>query len=336
MPQLRPELDAFLAAAYPGAVISEIGGDASARRYWRLALADGSTRVVMDYGSPFEGETNDLRLTRIFREAGLPVAEVLESLPGAGCLVVRDLGDDSLESLVLGLKGHPEARERIESLYERATDLVVALKARGTPVLRRSERASGPALDSERFRFEMDFFVEHYVRGIVGLDRPGRRLLEALHDLADRAAGGPRVFCHRDYHSRNLMVLPDGVLAMVDIQDARWGPSTYDLASLLRDAYVEMDEVLVDRMFERYRRQLPDPPPTSEIRARFDLVAVERMIKMLGTFGYQTHALGRTRYLDAMTRTLERLGRLLPLCAGAQGVFETLRETGLLTPSSPV
>ena len=162
-------------------------------------------------------------------------------------------------------------------------------------------------------------------------------LTPALFDLADRAAATPRVMCHRDYHCRNIMVLPDGTLAMVDIQDARWGPDTYDLASLLRDAYMDLDEELVVGLVERYRSALPDPPEPTAFRSRFDVVAAERMIKALGTFGYQIHVRGQARYRDAIPRTVKRLRHFLPEMEGGPALLELLDQAEALTlpPAAP-
>lgn len=327
MPTLRAEAASALHALHAGARWRPLAGDASTRRFFRVFLRAGGTRVLMDYGRPFEGDTDDVRLAAIFREAELPVAAIEAVVPDPGFLVLSDLGDRMLEGALKGARD-PSA---VEGLYAKAVDLAVAIAVRGTRALRRSARAAGPALDAARFRYEMDFFVEHYARGLHG--RPGlpRDLAPTLHDLAERAASTPRVLCHRDFHSRNLMVLRDGSLAMVDIQDARWGPDTYDLASLLRDAYADIDEELVVALVERYRASLPDPPEPAPFRRRFDIIAAQRMIKALGTFGYQAHVLGRRRYLDAIPRTIERLERLLPDTDGGPAVLKLLHDSGLLS-----
>jgi aminoglycoside/choline kinase family phosphotransferase len=176
----------------------------------------------------------------------------------------------------------------------------------------------------------MDFFVEHYVRGFRGAESIDEALVASLRQLADVAAASPRVLCHRDYHARNLMVLRDGELAMVDIQDARWGPDTYDLASLLRDAYVDLDEELVVELCERYRTGLPDPPEPGAFRSRFGIVAAQRMIKALGTFGYQVHRLGRDRYREAIPRTVRRLSRLLPTSSVPSTLVHAMERAHLL------
>ena len=318
----------FVETRFPDAVVTPLTGDASTRRYYRVIPADGPPRVVMDYGRPFAGETDDIQLARMFRRAGLPVAEILETCGPVGCLLLEDLGDLTLESL---MRDPASASIRRRELLEEAVALAVRVAETGTPVLARSERARGPELDPERFRFEMDFFLKHYARGLRALSDPPIELRLELHALADRAAGTPlRVFCHRDFHSRNLMVREDGSLTMVDIQDSRWGPDSYDLASLLRDAYVAIDEAWIDPLVEEYRAALGSPPSPAEFRERFDIVSAQRMIKALGTFGYQVTQRRSSRFGEGIPRTLERLRRLLPTLSATKKLHRFLDEAGLL------
>jgi aminoglycoside/choline kinase family phosphotransferase len=278
----------------------------------------------MDYGEVFTGETGDQRASRLFEAAGLRVAHILGAEPDPGCLILEDLGDLTLDRAVASAS--PVERGL---LYDAAVDLAAEIRVEGTRALRHSEHR-WPALDSRRFRFEMDYFLEHYARGFAPRSFLPSRLERLLHELADRAADTlPRVLCHRDFHSRNLMVLDDGSLAMVDIQDARWGPDTYDLASLVRDGYVDLEESEVERLLERYRRALPEAPPAEQLRSRFDVVAAQRMIKALGTFGFQVGRMGRERYRAAIPRTLERLRRLLPVSPETAALAGALDEAGL-------
>ena len=325
----RPEIRRYLEQTIPGAAVSPLAGDASTRRFYRIALPDRTTRVLMDYGAPFHGETDDVKLARLFGSAGLRVAAVLDSSPRNGCLVLEDLGDRTLESLLVDAAGRPAANAR--TLLERAVRLAARVAEDGTPVLERSERSAGPALDEERFRFEMDFFLEHYAGSFRGVLNPPPDLRKELHELARLAADSPsRVLCHRDFHSRNLMVLDSGRLAMVDIQDARWGPDSYDLASLLRDAYVEVDESSIEQLIGHYLEDLAEPPDRESFRERFTRVAAQRMIKALGTFGFQTVEKRSRRYLDAAGRTIARLRRELFRSRDTRTVGELLSEAGLL------
>jgi aminoglycoside/choline kinase family phosphotransferase len=285
----------------------------------------------MDYGRPFEGATDDVILAALFLDAGLPVARVLAAHPDAGCLLLEDLGADTLEDVLARLDpGSADDARRAVDLYRSAARLAAAVAVKGTPVLAASERAAGPALDAERFRFEMGFFATHFLGDLLGLGEAPGELAEALSGLADRAANGPRrVLCHRDFHSRNLMVLPDGALAMVDIQDARWGPDTYDLASLLFDAYFDVPEDGFRGGVEEFLASagLGAAPPAFE--ERFSVVAAERMIKALGTFGYQVGVLGKERYRAGIPRTAARLRRLLPSIPGGGAIHFHFERLGV-------
>jgi aminoglycoside/choline kinase family phosphotransferase len=327
MTVLRPEIERYLDAVRPGSVAAPIVSGASVRRFYRVRTSEGRTLVLLDYGLPFEDQTDDLRLGRVFREAGLRIAEIVDASPVVGCLLLEDLGDESLASALVATGRDKDAARR---LLEQAVLLAAHVAGRGTPVLARSDRKSGPALDAERFRFEMDFFLEHYAGGLLGCKSPPAELREALHALADRAADTPRsVMCHRDFHSRNLMLPPAGGMAMVDIQDARWGPDTYDLASLLRDAYIDIDETWIAPLVDLYLSAL-DEPPAEGFGSRLDRVSAQRMIKALGTFGFQATVRHETRYRDAVMRTLNRLQALLPAFAETRPLHALMTDAGLL------
>jgi N-acetylmuramate 1-kinase len=333
MSDLRPTLAIALAELYPGARDQTLAGDASTRRFYRLFLPEGGTRVVMDYGAPFEGETDDVRLTRIFEQAMLPVPRLFCSLPEAGALVLEDLGDATLESaLVRAASGDRPTRNE---LLHAAVRLAADIATRGTDALVRSDRSHGPALDAERFLFEMRFFLEHYVGGFLGRPEAAAKIRPEVEGLAVAAAAHPRVLCHRDYHSRNIMVRASGELALVDIQDARWGPDTYDLVSLLCDAYVDLGVDETSELSGCYWKLLPGTADVAALRQRFDIVAAQRMLKALGTFGYQIGVLGRDRYRSAIPRTVERLARLLPSRSATAPLGKILSEEGLFTTGGP-
>ena len=322
MSALRPELDAAIAKLYRNVRWETLAGDASTRRFHRLRLPDASTRIVMDYGAAFAGETDDVRIARLFERASLPVARIFEILPEAGALILEDLGDETLET-ALG-RVASETRPSRDELYRLSVELSVAIATRGTAALAASDRAVGPALDDEKFLFEMRFFLEHFMGGFLGRPAVPPELRKAVEWLAVCVAAHPRVLCHRDFHSRNIMVRPNRTLAMVDIQDARWGPDTYDLASLLRDAYVDLTEGEVDRLFDLFKKARPGAPEGAALRKRFDLVAIQRMVKALGTFGYQVTKMGRDRYRASIPRTVERIRRLAPAHPELAPIVEAL------------
>ena len=302
------------AGLHPEATLLPMTGDASTRRFFRAGLRDGSTRVLMDYGESFSAPSDDQQLTAIFLEAGLPVASIEHSRPEAGYLVLEDLGETMLED-----------RLQVPALYHEAVDLIVRMAVQGSIVLARSPRADSPALDAERFRFEMRFFEEHFLKQSHA---PLRIRLDAL---ADRAATGmPPVLCHRDYHCRNLVVRPSGALAMVDIQDARRGPEGYDLASLVFDPYAGLDSSMRAELIDRYVERRADGIDAERFRSVLPWIALQRLLKALGTFGYQAAVHGTDRYDRAIGPALRSI-RSLAAGLGSEGrsLLEDLAAAGV-------
>lgn len=295
----------YIESDRPGCTVAPITGDASGRRFFRLTGGAGAPVVIMDYGRPFRQATDDMILTRIFQDAGLPVADIVHTGMEGGFLVLEDLGERTLEER---LAASPEAGPE---LYTQAVDLAVRLAGAGTAALTRSERSRSPALDQARFRFEMEFFLEHYCLGFLGNleeDTHIQPLKRFIMDLADQAAAiRPTVLCHRDFHSRNLIVAPTGRLAMVDIQDGRRGPLGYDLASLLWDAYVDLDDSLRQDMIGLFKEKTGQG---DDFQASLHVLALQRTLKALGTFGYQISVMGRERYRSSIPRTLKNIAAL--------------------------
>jgi aminoglycoside/choline kinase family phosphotransferase len=231
----------------------------------------------------------------------LPVPDVLGHADGLGILALEDLGDVTLQSHL----GAGTLTEH-EALYRQAVAFIGVLQKRGQELLTSSDGPSQLVFDVEKLTWEMDFFVKHFVEGYRGaaLSAAERAALSAeWADLVGELASEPRVLCHRDYHSRNLMV-HDGQLYVIDFQDARLGPDTYDLASLLRDSYVDITDNELDG-FVAYFLAVKGIADGVEFRRRFDVMSTQRNLKALGTFGYQAAARGNPVYLQYIPRTLK-------------------------------
>jgi N-acetylmuramate 1-kinase len=179
------------------------------------------------------------------------------------------------------------------------------------------------AFDEEKLMQEMDFFLAHFVRGLCGAD-PSPAAEKTLRAFFTRMcsvlAEEPRIFTHRDYHSRNLIVQNKRPV-MIDFQDARMGPAQYDLASLLRDSYVSLPDDLVEELLSGYLKESGQGDSESRERFRyvFDLMSLQRNIKALGTFGYQVSVRGSDRYLSSIPRTgryvANNIGKYAEFCA---------------------
>jgi hypothetical protein len=274
------------------------------------------------YGAPFDFATLPfVNTAELFAAMPVPVPRILGHEDDLGVLALEDLGDVTLQA---HLGSASPARHA--ALYREAVSFIGTFQQRGRDLADPRFLPYGVAFDVEKLTWEVNFFVKHYLvayRGAV-LAPAAREALDAetaaiVRDLAAE----PRVLCHRDYHSRNLM-LRDDRLFIIDFQDARMGPDTYDLVSLLRDSYVDLPWAVVDDLIAYFLALQGRPGDAEEFRRRFDLMALQRNLKALGTFGYQTTARGNPVYIQYMPRTLnyvrenlrryprfERLGALL-------------------------
>ena len=146
---------------------------------------------------------------------------------------------------------------------------------------------------------------------------------DGFHRLSAEIASWPRVLTHRDFHSRNLMSHRDQ-LYWIDFQDARMGPATYDLASLLRDSYVDLDEDFVAERAEEFRQRAVPGESRDTFRRRFDLMSIQRNLKALGTFGYMAAVRGSRVYLPYIPRTLASVRRNLTRYPELSGLHRAL------------
>jgi aminoglycoside/choline kinase family phosphotransferase len=294
---------AFLDQRFSGRAVCEpLAGDASDRSFFRVRIPGWSPLVAMVHPEGFVLEELPYFLhARFLKEIGADVPAVVASYPREGILLLQDLGDETL----LAHLAWADPRRR-HLLYRQAVQILAYLQKEGTRALPPELPASRAALDRERLLFELRFFAEHYVAGLLGAplgEEDAARLDAWFTELAETVAGYDRVLCHRDYHARNLMVRGDR-LYMVDFQDARMGPYTYDLASLLRDSNVRLPEELVGEMLGFYL-ELTGRPGGAAFTEAFETTSLQRNIKAVGTFAYQARVRGNRRYLPDVPPTLE-------------------------------
>jgi N-acetylmuramate 1-kinase len=289
------------------ALVEPLSGDASTRRYFRVR-DDGRTAVLALYPEPFEVAELSFAVVRDLLDGyGLPVPRILDHDGPRGILLLEDLGDLTLQEALVTAS----AAER-DAYYGQSMEQIALLQKHGRP-----GATPAPcfeiAFDTEKLSWELQYFVKHFVEGhrqivLTGAERDA--IAACCQALASEIASWPRVLCHRDYHSRNLMV-QDRALSWVDFQDARMGPATYDLASLLRDAYVELSEEFIAWAAESFRAAALPDEPREVFERRFDLMCVQRNLKALGTFGYMDVVRGNRIYLQYVPRTLAHARRNL-------------------------
>lgn len=312
-----------------GAQIVELRGDASDRRYVRVVLDDGSSKMMLVHSGPIDPDTLPfLSVARLFADMSIPIPAVHDTAADLGILVLDDLGDITLQT-ALRTASAPQQR----ALYTEAVSVIGRLQRLGRTRASPAHLPFTRSFDEEKLVSELEFFRIHYLEQHLKADlgSAARDTLDReFRRLAQQLANEPRVLCHRDYHSRNLM-LHEGTLYVIDFQDARLGPDTYDLVSLLRDCYVSLPSRLVDEMVAAYREGcgLGRTPTEPDYRERFDRMSVQRHLKALGTFGYQAAVVGNSGYLDDVPRTVAYLADVF----ARRPRFEQLRR--VLAPYIP-
>ncbi len=287
-------------AGLPGPPVERIlpaSADASFRRYFRVHR-NGGTQVAMD--APPERESLDawLRVARILGATGVHVPPVLAVDTEQGFVLMGDLGRQHyLEALAQGADPEP--------LYGDAVDALVRLQS--------GDAAPLPAYDRELLTREMELFPEWFLGRHLSLS-PGAAELAmisaAFEWLADQALAQPVVLVHRDYHSRNLLVRPEGNPGIVDFQDAVRGPVSYDLVSLLKDCYVVWPRARLVTWLDRYRdgaaaAGIDVGADRDEFLGWFNCMGLQRHIKVLGIFARLWHRDGKPGYLGDLPRVLD-------------------------------
>lgn len=293
----RERLSGYLARIGEDAeTIVALTPDASTREYFRVPRQN-RTAIAAVYPEPFDPEIHPyLDITRLFTEAGLPVPELLDVDAAEGIILQEDLGDRQLRRVF-----ETASDDEREAHIEQAISLIADIQAATPKAFERDSIASRLAFDEAKLSWELDYFVEHYFKSLRRMELKHAEEVELraeLNDIAAELAACPRILCHRDFHSSNLMVDPQGNLRIIDYQDARMGPASYDLVSLLLDrqtAPPSLAEIRERRLFfleERRRRGIETIDP-DDFAHEFRLMTVQRCLKAAGTFCYQTAVAGR-------------------------------------------
>ena len=296
--------------------LAPASADASFRRYFRVTLPDASTRIVMDAPPEHENCRPFVKVAALLRDTGVHVPEVYAQDLDQGFLLLSDLGSTTYLDVL--------DDDTAPALYRDANAALVAIQ-------RASRLGVLPDYDRALLARELDLFPDWYVARHLGatLDADQQASLRAVFaKILDNNLAQPRVFVHRDYHSRNLMVSGHDYPAnpgIIDFQDAVYGPITYDLASLYRDAYIRWEEAqeldFVIRYWEMARAAgLPVHDDFNDFYRDYEWMGAQRQIKVLGIFARLSQRDGKHGYLNDMPtvmaylrRTCQRYGELAPL-----------------------
>jgi len=298
----------IFAARHFGLPISEVlfqplTPDASARKYYRIAAAKrpDETLIVSLYPSPFNPQENTfLDVTKLFEQASLPVPKIIDVAGTEGIILQEDLGDVSLAQWM------SDADERedtagAEEMLRRSIELIARIQSATVHAYTMNSVACHLAFDEDKLSWELNYFFDHFFgsyRQHEFADEEAEAIKNDLQSIAAELSARPRTLTHRDYHAMNLMVDSNGNLRIIDHQDARMGPATYDLVPLLverRLQPVNEDWVLEQQdLFLSLREKMGLPKiEANDFFYEFNLMTIQRQLKATGTFSYQTAVVGR-------------------------------------------
>ncbi len=285
--------------------IRPVSVDASFRRYYRV-FTGGTTSIVMDAPPDREDTRPYIEIAQRFLALGLNVPEIVHQDIEAGFLLISDLGDK--------LYLRELCEENVDRLYGDAMGALIVLQAGIF-----TDSRFLPEYDDALLTREMELFREWYLGRHLQL-----RLSERQQGVVDRifarllqnALEQPKVWVHRDYHSRNLMRTKRNNPGILDFQDAVRGPITYDLVSLLRDCYISWPREQVESWVKGYHRlALESGIPVCDSEAQFlewfDRMGMQRHLKAVGIFARLQYRDGKPTYLDDIPRTM---GYVLEVC----------------------
>jgi aminoglycoside/choline kinase family phosphotransferase len=313
--------------------VVRLPGDASTRKYYRI-VSDSKSFIVMRT-DPFVGEKNSypfLVVQNHLSHAGVDVPAVLDVDGERGFILLEDLGDVTFLRKLQSV----ETPDTERHLYEKVIDGLVHLQVHASPQGKIPEiEAFRLRFDFEKLMWEMNFTIENFYQLYLKRnikDKELKILIDSLSKICSLLAEEPTVLTHRDFHSRNVMVLKDDGssverFVMIDFQDARMGPPQYDLASLLRDSYYQLAETQIDSLvnyyiirFEAISGKMLDRDHFTYI---FDLMSVQRNFKAIGSFASFMNKRGDPGYLKYIGNTFENIRRVLL----RYPEFSKLRET---------
>lgn len=280
--------------------LAPASADASFRRYFRIESKNPkfATLIVMDAPPQHEPLDAFLKVDSLFSDAGLNVPKVLEKNIGLGFLLLNDLGTKTYLSELNDVSAN--------HLYKDATQALVQMQLASKPNVL-------PDYDKVLLQRELDLFPEWYLKKHLGFDLSQAQqvqLEKAFGLIIENNLAQAKVYVHRDYHSRNLMVTKEHNPGVIDFQDAVYGPITYDASSLWRDAYIEWpEEKVLDwviQFWEEGRRVgLPMPNDFGEFYRDFEWMGLQRHLKVLGIFARLFHRDGKEGYLKDIPLVLK-------------------------------
>lgn len=330
---LAPDLYSFLKPHLQSANYSvyQLAGDASARKYYRI-IDNEKTYVLMQW-EPFNEETYPfISVQRHFKEAQVNVPEIIASCGKTGVLLLEDLGDLTLE------RKYWESSQPENSwhFYQKALDEIIKIHTKATQ-LKINSTAKQIEFDVPKFVWELNYAKDNLIEGLLNYKLSPNLKTEVdlvFKSIAETLYQEPKVICHRDYHSRNLMIKLNDIY-VIDFQDARMGPVQYDLVSLLKDSYVDISDEYAEKMLQYYFDNCQNLVKRTQdsydnFYNIYELQSIQRCFKACGSFSSFMNSRQDRRYLKYLTPTLKRVMKSLSYFPEYKVLSDVIIDSGAL------
>ncbi|WP_369178220.1 aminoglycoside phosphotransferase family protein [Candidatus Thiodubiliella endoseptemdiera] len=261
-------------------VINSTSDDASFRRYFRVER-ENNTFIAMDAPPEKEDSKAFIKISAMLRVNNVHAPKIIEANLMQGFLLIEDLGNLTFLKAL--------SKEKLITLYKKAIDELIKMQAIDC-------YNDLPLYDDTLLKKEMQLLIDWYLPKDIS-DKQQQQLTDIFQILSNNALNSPQVFVHRDYHARNMMML-DSEVTVIDFQDAVIGSNTYDLCSLLKDAYLQLEPIEIKILLQYYHQQTNSEIKFSKFKKQFELMGLQRHLKILGIFKRLSLRDGKNQYLD--------------------------------------
>ena len=292
--------------------IQKLSGDASTRSYYRISTnkCKHSYIACLDFSSPLSS-SSFIKMQKIFLENGVRVPKVYDEQPNDGYYLIEDLGDETLLRRLAIVKSQGQELE----LYKESIDLMLKIHHISLKKYREFE-FTRMALDPKRLWDEIEFTCHHFIRKLMNgplNTREEKTIKNGFQEICDEFSKEKMIVTHRDFHSRNIMIKENSLVA-IDFQDTRMGIPQYDLVSLLEDCYYQIDDANRSLLKQHYWENFPqlnEWQNEERFHYLYDLMAIQRVFKAIGSFSSIFSLRGETRYLKYIGFGFEKIRCIL-------------------------